>query len=91
MPEFNIEWDQEKSDALHRDHGVSFADLEPLIRAGILLGERPHHNQARYPNQRIFVVPFRGYAYIVPYVPNANGAFLKTLYPSRKATRDYLK
>ena len=91
MPEFNVEWDQEKSDELLLTRGVSFDDLAPLIMTGALLDDLPHHNQQRYPNQRVFVVPFRGYAYLVPYVPNPNGAFLKTLYPSRKATRDYLR
>ena len=91
MPEFELDWNQEKSEELRRTRGVSFDDLAPLITTGALLDDLPHHNLERYPNQRIYVVAFRGYAYLVPYVPNANGAFLKTLYPSQKATRDYLK
>jgi len=30
------------------------------------------------------------YAYLVPFVEDENGKFLKTIIPSRKATRDYL-
>ena len=32
-----------------------------------------------------------GYAYLVPFVEQEDHLFLKTVIPSRKATRDYLK
>lgn len=57
----------------------------------------------RYPGQRIFVVRREDYVYLVPFPPSPvslRGAeadvedeqtvFLKTLIPSRKATRQYL-
>lgn len=44
----------------------------------------------RYPNQLILVVAVEGYAYLVPYVEEADGYFLKMAIPSRKATREYL-
>lgn len=40
-----------------------------------------------YPNQQILVVEIDNYCYIVPFVENENGRFLKTIIPSRKATR----
>ena len=86
----NIGWSSEKAEDLRARYGVSFADLAPQIRQGDLLDDLDHHNQQRYPGQRIFMVAFRGYAYAIPYVETQNGVFLKTLYPSRKATRDYL-
>ena len=49
-----------------------------------------HPNQAKYPNQKILVVNSDGYAYLVPFVEEADHYFLKTVIPSRKATRDYL-
>lgn len=51
----------------------------------------PHPNPAEYPNQRILVVACEGYAYLVPFVEQADHYFLKTVIPSRKATRDHLK
>ena len=33
----------------------------------------------------------RGYAYLVPFIEEADYYFLKTVIPSRKATRDYLQ
>ena len=49
-----------------------------------------HPNTVQYPNQRMFVVRIRGYAYLVPFVETKQEVFLKTIIPSRKATRIYL-
>jgi hypothetical protein len=49
----------------------------------------PHPNQERYPNQKISVVLVEGYAYLVPFVENGDEFFLKTVIPSRKATKQY--
>jgi hypothetical protein len=42
-------------------------------------------------NQRIFVLEIDDYAYVVPYVTNGDVIFLKTLFPSRKHTAEYLE
>jgi alpha/beta superfamily hydrolase len=39
----------------------------------------------------VLVVSFDGYVYLVPFVEEADHFFLKTVIPSRKATRDYLQ
>jgi hypothetical protein len=39
----------------------------------------------------VFVVAADGYVYLVPFVEEDEHIFLKTVIPSRKATRDYLK
>jgi hypothetical protein len=44
----------------------------------------------RYAGQRIFVVRLEDYVYLVPFVENENAIFLKTIIPSRKATKEYL-
>jgi len=50
-----------------------------------------HPNQSRYPNQQMLIVKIKEYAYLVPFVEDEKGKFLKTIIPSRKATRDYLR
>ena len=60
------------------------------IEAGGLLDILTHPNQARYPRQRILIVAADSYAYLVPFVEEEDCLFLKTIIPSRKATRDYL-
>ena len=39
----------------------------------------------------VFVVALEGYANLVPFVEEPDYYFLKTVIPSRKATRDYLQ
>ena len=50
-----------------------------------------HPNRTKYPGQRIFIVSCDGYVYLLPFVEEDDHYFLKTIIPSRKATREYLK
>ena len=61
------------------------------IEAGGVVDILAHPNPAKYPNQRILVVSSDGYAHLVPFVEEAEHYFLKTVIPSRKATRGYLR
>jgi hypothetical protein len=44
-----------------------------------------------YPGQKIAVVKIGDYAYLVPYVQQGDDIFLKTIIPSRKATKKYVR
>ena len=83
-------WGPEKNEQLKLERGVTFEQMVVAIEAGGLLDILAHPNQAKYPNQRVLVVASDGYAYLVPFVEEADHFFLKTVIPSRKATRDYL-
>ena len=50
-----------------------------------------HPDQENYPGQRIYFVIVEEYIYLVPYVVEKDYTFLKTIIPSRKATRAYKK
>lgn len=50
-----------------------------------------HPNQGKYSNQKIFVINIDNYIYLVPFVINEKRIFLKTIFPSRKATKQYLE
>ena len=54
------------------------------------LSTRKHPNPNRYAGQRIFVVRREDYVYLVPFVEDEHTVFLKTIIPSRKATKHYL-
>ncbi len=43
-----------------------------------------------HPNQQMLVVKIKDYAYLIPFVGDEAGKFLKTIIPSPKATREYL-
>ena len=60
------------------------------IEGGGLVDVLAHPNPVKYPNQRVLVVASDGYAYLVPFLEMKDHFFLKTVIPSRKATRDYL-
>ena len=82
-------WSTEKNRALASERGITFERIVVAIQDDGLLDIYRHPNQQRYPNQRILVVGCDGYAYLVPYVEDGDHLFLKTIIPSRKATRDY--
>jgi uncharacterized DUF497 family protein len=83
-------WSPEKNDTLRADRGVSFESIVVAIESEGLLDILAHPNQAKYPRQRVLVVACDSYAYLVPFVEEEDYFFLKTIIPSRKATRDYL-
>ena len=83
-------WNPEKNEQLKVERGLSFEQMVMHIESGDLLAVSEHPNQARYPGQQILVVRVGNYAYLVPFVESEEGRFLKTIIPSRKATRQFL-
>ena len=83
-------WNAEKNEALKVERDISFEMIALAIEADGLLDELRHLNAGKYPNQSVLVVAFDNYVYLVPYVEELDHYFLKTVIPSRKATRDYL-
>jgi uncharacterized DUF497 family protein len=83
-------WSHEKNALLIAERGLNFEAVVAAIEAGDLLDVLAHPSPERYPGQRILVVRLHDYAHLVPFLENNNGLFLKTIIPSRKATRHYL-
>lgn len=86
----SFRWNSVKNEELLAQRGVSFERVVVAMENGGLLDVLTHPNASRYPRQRVMVVTWDGYAYLVPYVEEPEHYFLKTVIPSRKATRDYL-
>lgn len=86
-----IDWDPGKNELLIRSRGISFERVVVAINSGNALDVVPHPNQQRYPNQLILVVLIEEYVYLVPLVNDERKIFLKTIIPSRKATKNYRK
>ena len=86
----HFSWSPEKNEWLKRERGVSFEDVVFHIEAGDEVDLFEHPNQERYPGQKVLVVLIESYAYLVPFVESSDEIFLKTIIPSRKATRQYL-
>jgi uncharacterized DUF497 family protein len=83
-------WGPDKNETLKAARGVSFESSVVAIEAGGLLDILAHPSQSKYPRQRVLVVACDNYVYLVPFVEEEGYVFLKTIIPSRKATRDYL-
>jgi len=83
-------WNAEKNETLSSERGISFESIVVAIESGGLLDILAHPNQSKYPRQRVLVVSCDNYAYLVPFIEEEDYFFLKTVIPSRKATRDYL-
>jgi uncharacterized DUF497 family protein len=85
-----FDWDDAKNAKLRTERGIGFEDIVFHIERGDLLDILEHPNSSRYAGQRIFVVRREDYVYLVPFVEDENAVFLKTIIPSRKATKQYL-
>ena len=85
-----LHWNPEKNRKLIEERGISFETVVFSMQSGSLLDDMVHPNAENYANQRIFVVAIEAYVYLVPYVESETDIFLKTIIPSRKATKLYL-
>ena len=86
-----FDWDEAKNEALKRERGISFEEVVFWIENDGLLRVEDHPNAHKYPGQKIYIVNIEGYIYLVPFVEQDGMVFLKTVIPSRKATKKYLK
>lgn len=84
-------WNAEKNESLKAARGLSFEHVVVAVESGGLLDIADHPNKAKYPRQKVMVVAIDNYAYLVPYVEEDDYYFLKTVIPSRRATREKVK
>lgn len=85
-----FDWDEEKNQKLKEERDISFQEIVDAMENGYLLDVIPHPNQKKYPGQKIFIVNINNYIYSVPFAETNEKVFLKTIFPSRKATKKYL-
>ena len=86
-----FQWDPVKNEQLRQERGLSFEQVTVAVESGDLLQIAPHQNPLKYPRQKILIVKIDEYAYLVPFVEEDDHFFLKTIIPSRKATRDFIE
>jgi len=86
-----FEWNEEKNEKLKKERNISFEIIVSQIELGYIIDIVEQPNKAKYKNQSIYVVEYERYAYLVPFVEDENKVFLKTIIPSRKATKKYLE
>jgi len=85
-----FDWSDEKDSQLRKERGIGFDDIVFHIASGDLIGVVPHPNADKYPNQEIMYIDIDNYVYLVPFVEEEGRKFLKTIIPSRRATKELL-
>ena len=85
------EWNPEKNEWLKSERNISFEKVIFHLSQGDVWKLSDHPDQIKYPGQKIYYVIIEDYIYMVPHVIEEKYIFLKTIIPSRKATRDYME
>jgi len=86
-----FDWSPEKNEWLREVRGLTFDEVLYHIQMDGLRDVLEQANREKYPGQRVFVVDVEGYVYLIPFVESQDIIFLKTIIPSRKMTKRYLK
>ncbi len=84
-------WDPIKNQQLEESRKITFEQIVKLIQEGNALDIVRHDNPMKHKDQFVLVLEMNDYIWLVPYVSTKTGRFLKTAFPSRKATRKYLR
>jgi len=85
------DWNKLKNDLLLLERDICFENVVEAIGSGNLLDVIEHPNKSKYPNQKLYIVKIYDYVYVVPFIEKESEIiFMKTIFPSRKLTKDYL-
>ena len=83
------EWDPKKNEWLKAERNISFEKIVFHLAHGDVWKLADHPDQKNYPGQKIYFVIVDERIYLVPHVIEKDYIFLKTIIPSRQATRAY--
>jgi hypothetical protein len=84
-------WDNDKNKKLKTGRGISFSEIIIAINSGCVIDIIEHPNIKKYPNQKLYIVKYNNYIYIVPVNVTKTGVFLITIFKSRKFNKIYNK
>lgn len=86
----SVNWSAEKNEQLRLERNITFEEVLFWVSKGGLLDVMTNPS-AKYGHQQMMIVNVNDYAYLVPFVESDEEIFLKTIIPSRKATKTYLR
>lgn len=80
-----------KNSWLKEHRFISFEEIISIIDDQGPVRVVSHPNQQKYPNQQIYLIDIDDYIYVVPFIrKDKKTVFLKTVFKSRKMTKQYL-
>lgn len=83
------DWDPSKNAWLKKERNISFEQIIFHLLQGDVWKVADHPDQNHYPGQKVYFVVVKNYVYLVPHIIGKDRIFLKTIIPSRKATKIY--
>jgi len=83
------DWNPEKNEWLRNERKISFEEVVFHLSQGDVWKVADHPDQKKYPGQKIYFVIIVDRIYLIPHVVGECNIFLKTIIPSRKATKDF--
>lgn len=84
-----FDWNPEKNEWLKQNRNISFEQVIFHLSRGEVWKVADHPDQEKYPDQKIYFVIIDDYVFMVPHVIQRDTIFLKTIIPTRKATKAY--
>ena len=84
-----FDWNPDKNEWLKRERHISFEQVVFHLSQGDLWKIADHPDQDKYPGQKIYFINIDDYIFMVPHVIEKDSIFLKTIIPSRKATKAF--
>ena len=86
-------WETKKNNLLKQSLNISFEQIVLAIENKQVVDVIEHPDQEKYKGQKFFLVEYNNYIYVVPaYIADSGDeCHLKTIYPSRKFTRKFLR
>jgi len=85
-----FDWNEDKNNQLKAERGIGFERIILSIEDGNLHDVLEHTNKDKYKHQYLLIVEVEKYIFVVPAIKEKDCWFLKTIFPSRKYTDQYL-
>ncbi len=76
---------------MKKERNLRFEQIVLHIENGNLLDIVDHSNKEKFAHQKILIVKIEEYIIAMPFVKKNNEKFLKTIIPSRRLIKQYLR
>lgn len=87
-----FDWDEEKNAKLKEQRSISFEEIILCIYENKIVDVIENPNEEKYPDQYMYLINYNNYLCVALFTKNEvkEEIFLKTIFPSRFYTKQYL-
>jgi len=83
-----FDWDDILNNILKENRNISFEEIVISIANNKLLDTVEHPNKLKYPNQKMFIVEVREFAFVVSFIEDDEKYFLKKFIQAEKLQKN---